>query len=280
MFDFLVFLGLNLLLKLILGWEIRAKRGRDFFGVKVMQAIGEGAVLTKFSWQADDPGAVYLYKEGLFVRAYNEGAYGFIHHVMACKPMRRFVKSAGEDRVVCGVPLTVLAKLPGFGQSSQLDALTWRWPLVVPVERVPYEAWRESLPLIKPGVSAVVTAVSSPPGAGRSRRMPGSPSLRKAFFPVLSGRRGIQPEVGFLSHPPRTGPSSWPWSVAARYTPPPIRARTGRRAMQPEVGSRWSPPRTGASSWPWNLAAISTLSPDGNSKHDSRGGGLDQRSAI
>jgi hypothetical protein len=33
---------------------------------------------------------------------------------MACKPMRRFVKSAGADRVMCGVPLTVLAQLPGF----------------------------------------------------------------------------------------------------------------------------------------------------------------------
>ncbi len=59
-------------------------------------------------------GAVFLYKEGLFVRAYNEGAYGFIHHVLACKPMRRFVKSAEADRVLCGGPLTVLAKLPDF----------------------------------------------------------------------------------------------------------------------------------------------------------------------
>ena len=58
-----------------------------------MQESSNGAVLTKFSRQAADPGAVYLYKEGLFVRAYNEGAYGFIHQVLACKPMRRFVKS-------------------------------------------------------------------------------------------------------------------------------------------------------------------------------------------
>ena len=39
-----------------------------------MQAAGNGVVLTKFSRQAADPGAVYLYKEGLFVRACNEGA--------------------------------------------------------------------------------------------------------------------------------------------------------------------------------------------------------------
>jgi hypothetical protein len=88
-----------------------------------MQEIekGAGVVVTKFSRQAADLGAVYLYKEGLFARAYNEGAYGFIHQVMACKPMRRFVKSAGVDRVVCGVPLTVLAQLPGFAQATQLS---------------------------------------------------------------------------------------------------------------------------------------------------------------
>jgi hypothetical protein len=52
-----------------------------------MQAINGVSVLTKFSRQAADLDAAYLYKEGLFVRAYNEGAYGFIHHVMACKPL-------------------------------------------------------------------------------------------------------------------------------------------------------------------------------------------------
>lgn len=126
-----------------------------------------GVAVTKFSRQADDLGAVYLYKEGLFVRAYNEGAYGFVHHVMACKPMRRFVKAIAGDRVVCGVPLTVLEKLPGFGQSRQLDALTWRWPLASPVERAQYDAWRESLPLIMPGASAV----DAPPVADLAQRL-------------------------------------------------------------------------------------------------------------
>jgi len=110
--------------------------------------------VTKFSRQAADLGAVYLYKEGLFVRAYNEGAYGFIHQVLACKPIRRFVKSAGADRVVCGVPYSVVAVLPGFAQASQLDALTWRWTLTEPVERARYDAWREALPLMVPGASA------------------------------------------------------------------------------------------------------------------------------
>jgi hypothetical protein len=135
-----------------------------------MQAIGDEAVLTKFTRQAADPGAVFIYKEGLFARAYNEGAYGFIHHVLACKPLRRFVKSAGADRVVCGVPLTVLEKLPGFGHVSQLDAQTWRWPLVTPVEFAMYEAWRESLPLM-PGAKAVEAVASSPPVADLAQRL-------------------------------------------------------------------------------------------------------------
>jgi len=108
----------------------------------------------KFLQQAADPEAVYLYKEGLFVRAYNEGAYGFIHHVLACKPMRRFVKAAGADRVVCGVPLTTLEKLPGFAVATQVDAATWRWPLNVPVDRAQYEVWRAALPLEMSGASA------------------------------------------------------------------------------------------------------------------------------
>ena len=115
---------------------------------------GEWEVVSKFSRQAADLGAVFIYKEGLFARAYNEGAYGFIHHFMACKPLRRFVKAIAGDRVVCGVPLITLRKLPSFVQAEQLDALTWRWPLVAPVDQSAYDAWRESLPLIKSGVSA------------------------------------------------------------------------------------------------------------------------------
>lgn len=110
--------------------------------------------MTKFSRQAADPGAVFLYKEGLFVRAYDQGSYGFIHQILACKPMRRFVKSAGAERVVCGVPFTVLSALPGFAQAEPLDALSWRWPLAKPVERAAYEAWRASLPLQMPNDGA------------------------------------------------------------------------------------------------------------------------------
>jgi hypothetical protein len=116
-----------------------------------MQELEKMAGVTKFSRQAADLGAVFLYKEGLFVRAYNEGAYGFIHQLLACKPLRRFVKSAGRDRVVCGVPFTVLAALPAFQQATPVDALTWRWPLVTPVtpvDRAQYEAWREALSLV------------------------------------------------------------------------------------------------------------------------------------
>lgn len=103
--------------------------------------------MTKFEQQAADLAGVYLYKEGLFVRAYNEGAFAFIQQVLACKPMRRFVKSAGEDRVVCGVPFSVFAGLPGFADASQRNALTWRWPLAAPVAPADYEVWRDSLPL-------------------------------------------------------------------------------------------------------------------------------------
>jgi len=127
-----------------------------------MQELEKSDGVTKFSRQAADLGAVYLYKEGLFVRAYNEGAYGFIHQVLACKPLRRFVKSAGRDRVVCGVPFTVLAALPAFQQAIPVDALTWRWPLATPVDRAQYEAWREALPLLTANVGDAV-----PPLPGR-----------------------------------------------------------------------------------------------------------------
>jgi hypothetical protein len=89
-----------------------------------MQELEKMAEVTKFSRQAADLGAVYLYKEGLFVRAYNEGAYGFIHQLLQCKPLRRFVKSAHTDRVVCGVPFTVIAALPAFQEAIPMDALT------------------------------------------------------------------------------------------------------------------------------------------------------------
>jgi hypothetical protein len=114
---------------------------------------------SKFTRQAADLGAVFIYKEGLFSRAYNEGAYGFIHQIMACKPLRRYVKSAGTDRVVCGIPLTALVKIPGFAQASQLDSVTWRWPLATPVEFVRYQAWRETLPLANGTATAALPPV-------------------------------------------------------------------------------------------------------------------------
>lgn len=128
-----------------------------------MQKSDNGAVLTKFDRQAADLGAVFLYKEGLFVRAYNEGAYGFIHHILACKPLRRFVKSAGEERVVCGVPFTAAVALPGFAQATELDALTWRWPLPMPVDHAGYAAWRESLPLLSTGDASPASAAQPHP---------------------------------------------------------------------------------------------------------------------
>jgi len=127
--------------------------------------------MTKFEQQAADLAAIYLYKEGLFVRAYNEGAYAFIHQVLDCKPMRRFVKSAGTDRVVCGVPFSVLAELPGFAETSQRDALTWRWSLASPVDLPAYMAWRnqrgqaqlirQPLFLFSPQCSVLPSPVSS-----------------------------------------------------------------------------------------------------------------------
>ena len=126
-----------------------------------MQELEKAAGVTKFSRQAADLGAIYLYKEGLFLRAYNEGAYGFIQQVLECKPLRRFVKSANTDRVVCGVPFTVLAALPAFVQAIPVDALTWRWPLATPVDRAQYDAWREALPL---AASPLTPALSPLPG--------------------------------------------------------------------------------------------------------------------
>ena len=159
------FLGFAFGFAFEVGFEVKDTREARtvFLGRDAMQKNeqGEREMVSKFSRQAADLGAVFIYKEGLFARAYNEGAYGFIHHVMECKPLRRFVKSAGEDRVVCGVPLTVLAKLPGFGQASQLDALTWRWPLVTPVDLAQYEVWRESLPLML--IAKAAKAVESTP---------------------------------------------------------------------------------------------------------------------
>lgn len=136
-----------------------------------MQESEQSDRVTKFSRQAADLGAVYIYKEGLFARAYNEGAYGFVNHIVSCRPVRRFVKSIDGDRVMCGVPLTALRRLPAFGQASQIDANTWRWPLAVPFEKALYEAWRTSLPLKMPEAPVAVCAVSKPPVADPAQRL-------------------------------------------------------------------------------------------------------------
>lgn len=53
---------------------------------------------------------IYLYKEGIFWKAYERSAFNFCKHVTAFKPTKKFIKTVGYDVVSIGFPTANLDK--------------------------------------------------------------------------------------------------------------------------------------------------------------------------
>lgn len=51
---------------------------------------------------------IYLYKEGIFYRAYERSAYLWINHICKYEIKKRYVKTVGKVIVYLGFPMSVL----------------------------------------------------------------------------------------------------------------------------------------------------------------------------
>ncbi len=56
-----------------------------------------------------NPGKIYLYKEGIFYRAYNRSAFMWVTHICGYEVKTRYVKSVGENIYYVGFPTSALA---------------------------------------------------------------------------------------------------------------------------------------------------------------------------
>lgn len=58
--------------------------------------------------ERQNPGKIYLYKEGIFYRAYNRSAYLWVRHICEYEVKTRFVKTVGGNVFYIGFPVTAL----------------------------------------------------------------------------------------------------------------------------------------------------------------------------
>lgn len=94
---------------------------------------------------SSEAGYIYGFRQGLFIKFYEQSLWRFIHSVRPLKPMPEKVKGGGPV-VYGGLPLksfeALLAenKLPGV---EKLDG-GWRWPVADSGTEPGYEEWRSA----------------------------------------------------------------------------------------------------------------------------------------
>jgi len=71
--------------------------------------------------ERDNTSRIYLYPEGLFLKAYQRSAYLFIRNCGAVKPTKKMIKAVGCEVVHIGFPATSLGKYAGANKITQLE---------------------------------------------------------------------------------------------------------------------------------------------------------------
>jgi len=101
----------------------------------------------------------YGFRQGLFVRLYEQGLYWFVVHVKPLKPMLERVKG-GEPLVYGGLPVSSFEALTTQGtlQWTEATEYGWKWPYAQQTQGAGedfsgFPAWRETAlaaePLLK-----------------------------------------------------------------------------------------------------------------------------------
>ena len=73
------------------------------------------------SVERENTSRIYLYPEGLFLKAYQRSAYLFIRHCGAVKPTKKMIKAVGCEVVHIGFPTTSLEKYAGANKIIPLE---------------------------------------------------------------------------------------------------------------------------------------------------------------
>lgn len=71
--------------------------------------------------EGENTGKIHLYREGLFLKAYNHSAFLFQKHVRSFRPIKKFYKSVGGDVVMLGFPSAHLQSVFPDGNFESSD---------------------------------------------------------------------------------------------------------------------------------------------------------------
>lgn len=134
---------------------------------------------------------IYLYREGLFWKAYEYSAYKFVHTVRAYNPQKKWMKGLARDIVSLGFPDKVLSEILQGKTTEQVDEKKWIIRGTEPAGEEEFESWKEGLPRHVAAVAAaqpVASPLSTPAGAASEMRRPNERAvlLKLAAFQVES----------------------------------------------------------------------------------------------
>ena len=112
--------------------------------------------------ESDNLTKIILYKEGLFLRAYEKSAFSLCT-LYGFKPIRRKVKSLGnQDIVYAGFPASQLHKYIGKELLEEQNDGTFVLDFGVPIEVEYYEEWVNRIPYSEPSVKTKPSADNMP----------------------------------------------------------------------------------------------------------------------
>lgn len=95
---------------------------------------------------AAQPNRLYLFKEGMFYKVYNQNAMWFVNHIKAYKVSSRFIKTVNQDIFSIGFPVSNLQKLQQQLKSikaviQQTTAHYVTYTIPHAIEKTNYLAW-------------------------------------------------------------------------------------------------------------------------------------------
>lgn len=84
---------------------------------------------------------IHLYREGLFLKAYNRSAFLFQKYARSFKPVKKYYKSVGADVVMLGFPSANLSAVFPDGDFESADAMHVCVACPGEINLREYEAW-------------------------------------------------------------------------------------------------------------------------------------------
>lgn len=114
---------------------------------------------------------IYLYREGLFWKAYEYSAYQFVHTVRAYNPQKKWMKGLQRDIVSLGFPDRVLAEILQGRTAEQIDEKKWIIRGTEPVGEEEFENWKEKMPRQESPATVSQPAPSAQPSSATAAEM-------------------------------------------------------------------------------------------------------------